>query len=473
MMLAEGIRVGGYLIRSAVLLVLVGVMLLNFNKTMVSCFFFIILSNYISLVRSLTHAHTNHFFASYYLSCPLFDHHAHINNKPDQLPIRSSLRNDNDSDPLVNRKLSLSDYDDPKIVVNKDQLSLDNLSDKWSCVYDPKDTADCDAMMTERLPPPTKFQLPGGNEIVGRRRWLFFGDSTMNKLYHDSSLGKILDPNSNEHGNYCPITDVQCSTRNEESQFCGLYDAFDFEKREKWVPPDFANLVGPNGYGKHNPFCKACGSCRTKYHECSRISDVQEVMGTDFVSSATDAGCNNGRQVYGGYFSHDFARDVELQTPEFLYTQENYAAFIDRNWNTQDLLQDWGKPICVIRNGMHDVGFLKIPIEDFHVKYMNNVEWMLKQYLPVCNHVILLGNTANGNENDTDLYPIKYAQTMANMKQMDVNVKTVIQNLPIELKMMTSFIDVHESSLFSPHADFVHMREPWVPDLGSWLASNL
>ena len=121
-------------------------------------------------------------------------------------------------------------------------------------------------------------------------------------------------------------------------------------RREEWVPPDITNLIGPKNHGYHYPFCKDCGSCRTEYHDCSRL-----VLGTDLISSTTDdATCKqNGRQVYGGYFSHDFARDVELQTAEFLYTQENYAAFIDRTWNTQELLQDWGKPICVIRNGMH------------------------------------------------------------------------------------------------------------------------
>jgi hypothetical protein len=177
------------------------------------------------------------------------------------------------------------------------------------------------------------------------------------------------------------------------------------------------------------------------------------------------------RQVYGGYFPQDFAKDVEVQTPEFLYTQENYAAFIDRTWNTQELLQDWDKPICVIRNGIHDVGFLKNEsIENFHAKYMNNVQWMLQQYLPACKHIIWLGNTANRDEPPDQGYP----QTMENMKQMDINVKNVIQELPKEMQAMMSFIDVQDASLFYPHMDFVHMQpNPWVHDLGSWFASIL
>jgi len=109
---------------------------------------------------------------------------------------------------------------------------------------------------------------------------------------------------------------------------------------------------------------------------------------------------------------------------------------------------------------------------------MNNVGWMLQQYIPVCKHIIWLGNTANANEKNSTLYPgygyDGYKQTMANMKQMDINVKNVIQDLPKELLMMMSFIDVHEASLFSPHEDFVHMQpEPWVHDLGNWLARLL
>ena len=62
----------------------------------------------------------------------------------------------------------------------------------------------------------------------------------MNLLYYHSSLRKLLDPNSSELGNYCPITDVQCLTRTEASEpkWCALYDVFDFEKREEWVAPD-------------------------------------------------------------------------------------------------------------------------------------------------------------------------------------------------------------------------------------------
>lgn len=352
------------------------------------------------------------------------------------------------------------------------------IGDKWSCVYHPDNTADCNAMMAERLPPPINYQLPGENEIVvGRRRWLFFGDSTMNLLYHNTVLKNLLDPNNDELRHFCKITDVQCLTRNE-TMGSRSHDAFDFEKRKHWVPPDHANVVGPKTTGYRHPFHKDCGSCSSEYHKCQRKEEVQEILETDFKPTITDSllcGMYD-RQVYGGYFSQDFAKDVEVQTPELLHTQENYAAFIDRTWNTKELLQDWDKPICVIRNGMHDVAFLKDEnIHDFHAKYKNNVQWLLQQYLPVCKHIIWLGNTANGNEKNTTLYPNQgYMQTMENMKQMDINVKNTIQELPMELQARMSFIDVHDASLFYPHIDFIHMHpKPWGHNLANWFASIL
>lgn len=302
-----------------------------------------------------------------------------------------------------NNTPSPREFNDPKHIINEEQ----DLSE-WSCVYDPEDTTDCDKMMAERLPLPTEYQIPGSKQSIGRRRWLLFGDSTMNLLYHGSSLDELLDPNNDnsvEKGSkYCPIKDIQRTTRTENTneevgkrpKLCALYDVMELEHRKEWALPDHSNLVGPRNYGFRNPFCKDCGSCKTEYHVCSRIENVK-VLGTDLVST-DDVHCKSGRQVYGGYLSQDFAKDVELQTDAYLYTQENYAAFIASTWNTPELLVDWGKPICVIRNGMHDIAFLTNENdEDFDKKYKDNVGWMLEQYQPVCEHIVWLGNTANGN----------------------------------------------------------------------------
>jgi len=343
-----------------------------------------------------------------------------------------------------------------------------NIPHPWHCTFDPDDLAECNAMLSGRLPPPTKYLLPGVSQKVERQRWLFFGDSTMSRLYHFSDLKNRLTPQTGQ-GN-CPVQDIVCEEHAEiRGNQCGLHDVFGLERTKEWIRPDGSKDEGPHGFGLLNPYCKDCSSCLSHFHECTHVP--LEVLGTKVKSS--DLGCANTKQVYGGYFAQNFVRDVELQTPELRTTQENYAAYISRKWNTPELVRDWGKPICVVREGMHDVlqrAYQLAVRGDFDHKFMDNIRWLLKRYQPVCQHIVWIGNTANGNEGNTTLYPHMLTQTMSNMIQIDTDVKDVIESDP-ELHAMVSFIDVHNASLFRPHADFVHMKQSWCKDLGGWLSS--
>jgi len=56
-----------------------------------------------------------------------------------------------------------------------------------------------------------------------------------------------------------------------------------------------------------------------------------------------NSGCddsNNKEFLHGGFISMEFAKDIELQTPEYLTTQENVAAYIHRFWNTIDMVKE-------------------------------------------------------------------------------------------------------------------------------------
>ena len=106
----------------------------------------------------------------------------------------------------------------------------------------------------------------------------------------------------------------------------------------------------------------------------------------------------------------------------------------------------------------------------FDSKFMENVHWAFKVYQPVCQHIVWIGNTANGNEDNSTMYSRKFTQTMENMKQIDLDVKDVIE-ADSKLNAMVSFIDVHDASLFAPHSDFVHMDNSWCRDLGNWLSN--
>ena len=116
----------------------------------------------------------------------------------------------------------------------------------------------------------------------------------------------------------------------------------------------------------------------------------------------------------------EFAKDVDLQTPEFQTTQENIAAYIDRVWNTAELLKDWGKSVCVLSAGNHDMVIANITT----VEYIQNVKFMLTNMMDSCVHMIWLGNTA-----DIKDYP-EHIQTKEKMKLWDVSMKKMIEVEP-------------------------------------------
>jgi len=189
----------------------------------------------------------------------------------------------------------------------------------WMCTFYPDATEDCDKLMATRLPPAVKYRIPGTKEVVDRQRWLFFGDSTMSKLYHNSALKNTLNPH-NRGTEGCPVTDIVCSEKTEKlgHPSCGMHDFFGLERTKTWIPPDGSKFEGPFNFGKRSPYCKDCSSCQSHFHECSYAP--KKMMGNEVKPNRMR--CSPGsKQAYGGYFTQNFARDVELQTPEFRTTQ--------------------------------------------------------------------------------------------------------------------------------------------------------
>ena len=121
--------------------------------------------------------------------------------------------------------------------------------------------------------------------------------------------------------------------------------------------------------------------------------------------------------------SMEFAKDVELQTPEFqTSTQENIAAYIDRVWNTAELLKDWGESVCVLSAGNHDMVIANITTT---VEYIQNVKFMLTNIMDsCCVHMIWLRNTT-----DIKDYP-EHIQTKEKMKLWNVSMKKMIEVEP-------------------------------------------
>jgi len=337
--------------------------------------------------------------------------------------------------------------------VHADIAEASPLSDVWSCSWFPNDHLKCIELLYNRLPSAAtnKERMIGGGNVqhqINSQRWLFFGDSTMKRLFDLSELKKVLieDP-LKEVGRKC-LGDAKCEEHAADR--CDLNINFGLPFAEQWVPPDPNSFEGPKKYGVEHPYCTDCSGCQTHFMECSYLFDPRGGSGSV---------CKNNKRRYGGYITMEFARDKEIQTPQFSTTQENVGHYISTIWNTPDLLGEWGKPICVLGTGNHDILLDAITTKDF----IQNVFFMLKTMQQSCSHMVWLGNTCNGRESE-------YPQTMKQMKVWDRAVMELIESNPDLLNMMT-YLDVLDASLTFPHADFIHMDDHWYNELGKFFIS--
>lgn len=324
-------------------------------------------------------------------------------------------------------------------------------SEEWSCSWFPKNHARCDEILSRRIPPPVKSadELRDDDDEKQHQRWIFFGDSTMKRLFDRSDLKEHLIQHPSKMSKKKCFGKVTCKEHQQKDR-CELNSVYDLPYVDQWEMPDPFMFEGPIRYGamNGNEFCTDCSGCQTHFLECSFDSSINE--GTK---------CGDNRKVYGGYMTMEFARDRVLQTPELGTTQENIAAYISNTWNTPELVRDWGKPICVFSGGNHDIIVPGMSKE----KFTSNVQWMLKTLQPQCHHMIWLSNTPNKRKS-------RFPQHIAIMKSWDGGVKDLIAADP-DLLGMSSFIDVLDASLNFPHADYIHMDDKWYKELGKWFTS--
>ena len=389
------------------------------------------------------------------IPCVIFISLVIINNvlmNPDNSPDKSDekILLDSNNDRISNIHAILRDA--AGIV----ERSIPSSRDDWSCKWSPNSHSHCNHLLHNRLTPPTyKFdQISNGR--FDSQRWLFFGDSTMKRLFGRSNLNKVLvhEPFRQSQNN-C-LGKVSCSQH--EADRCELNANFGLPYGEAWIPPDPNMFEGPIKYGAENAYCTDCRGCQTHFLECRFSSniDADDAKVSRSLSMCTR---DDSKRRYGGFMTMEFARDKEIQTPEYQTTQENIAAYLSRKWNTPELLQDWGKPICVLGVGNHDMNVHGITTKAF----VSNVKFMLTVMTPVCEHSIWLGNTSNSMKS-------RYRQTYQLMKLWDDAVKQLIESEP-ELLERSTFVDVMDASLTEPHADFIHMGEKWYKSLGDWFIS--
>ena len=298
---------------------------------------------------------------------------------------------------------------------------------KWICEWSPTSHDECNELLYQRLPyvngtttltrtlskttsKTSSSSLRSNSKSIinakpKRQRWLFMGDSTMRRQFSKSNLNEILVgkpyKQSIHDNSLCGWTNLNCEIRHSDR--CGLDVVFGLVKNPKWRKPSyFPNFEGPVNYGLTHPYCSDCSGCDPEFLHCSSKEEEEEAGvasggGATIASSTTasESTCNEKKMVYGGYFMIEFAKDVELQSSRYRTTQENIAWYMEENYNKPKLVEEWGKPICVILTGFHDMILLiKAPDHYNMERFVENVEWYLIIMKEQCSHIVWMTNTA-------------------------------------------------------------------------------
>ena len=158
-------------------------------------------------------------------------------------------------------------------------------------------------------------------------RWLFLGDSTMARLFRVSGLAESF-LNASIIEKIC-YDEIKCYSR--KTSRCNLNRDFGYRSPilASWKVPNVSLGEGPVKYGKQNTNCQDCSGCNSNFAFCSRQSNDTISTPNCVINKPPQCGSENNELLsYGGYFSIEFARDVEIQTSRFSTTQENIAEFL-------------------------------------------------------------------------------------------------------------------------------------------------
>jgi hypothetical protein len=320
------------------------------------------------------------------------------------------------------------------------------------CEWSPNAITECEKMIYSRL-----WGVKNETKNPKRHaRWMFWGDSTIGRLFNGIPSGLLLRGD----------TVSACPSKYTCQHFYGGRCSWNLYQEAppndfKWTKPDFSvRGEGPVAHGLENPFCTDCGGCNADFSVCQMTERSQEglIENRENLSQSHSVDLNQMESIkmfrYGGYVPVEFARDVELQSPEFGTTQEIMVSFLRRKYNTETLLEEFGLPICVLSTGIHDMAIPNITIS----KFLVNVKWYLDLLKTECSLFIWIANTAP----ETDKYP----QTKGDMRQWNKGVRDVLQDHFPECSV---FVDVFHSSIHWPHVDNIHMDQMWYSSLGGML----
>jgi hypothetical protein len=198
--------------------------------------------------------------------------------------------------------------------------------------------------------------------------------------------------------------------------------------------------------------------CYSNFLVCSPINNSRPCLRDKRIRHITSAK-NYAPIVYGGFITLEFVRDVELQTPQYVTTQENIAMFMNQTYNSKEQVHDWGRPVCLVNSLFHDMELRylwNMPAE----LYFSNVEWYLGLLSRECEHVIWLGSVA-----PLDKVPGQYPHPKEVVMAWCAAVREIIKQKP-ELRAV--YVDVYDASIQHEHRDNLHMRADWFQILATF-----
>ena len=291
------------------------------------------------------------------------------------------------------------------------------------CVWSPSDQNDCRKLMAHRI----------GKKLgpKSKKRWLFFGDSTVAQFWHISSLDnnlvdlasmkwnerdRINNQERDSSNNCANISMTNSSSYHCEAkrihQHCDLNEPFGLPRPDVWQLPNVSLGEGPlmivaagaatttlenkktmttlsdvsntkvsDQLPERNATCLGCRNCQSSFLSCHIMMQnqyQQQPVVSESQPSTTPCIPATIRQkevqqlsLHGGYFAMPFTRDVVIQTPEARTTQENIVSYIQRQ-------QLENQPaLCVVRVGLHDMALPNMTVS----KFVTNVQWYLNLLL--------------------------------------------------------------------------------------------
>ena len=331
--------------------------------------------------------------------------------------------------------------------------SFDKLPQAFSaaCTWSPSAADECTSVLTSRVCHNQQM------DRASRRRFLIMGDSTAGPDYLSKYLYNFTIQDASLSLQAAYGDHYHCETR--QGSRCNNNELFDLSYPDAWVPPNYTLGEGPVALGARQAFCSDCAGCDSVFLVCSVNNNATRIERS--TRQLFDAPL-----LYGGFFKAEFVRDVELQSPQFLTSQENIAQYIKEAYNTPDLLEDWrDRPICLLSSSHHDV-LIPGMTQDM---YVTNIEWYIRVMQPQCHFIIWIGANLPAGEVNGRRYP----QTPERTTAWNTAARQLIENTS---DLNAVFVDVLNASHFEGSlsaGDNVHMEPVWYETLATFFIGVL